>query len=166
MLTLKSTRLGVGAPLPEKAADGSWNRTELSSNDKLRKQLLGRNYDKVMKAAAANKASTGKSGAASQVGKAGASAGTSGLDEGSDDDEEEGRSAMVGKKRKKGNDSGMTRPVVAAEETSAVEQAGVVNEAGSTNEMPAKSAPTKGRKKATSYLDELLAERSKKRKKR
>lgn len=165
MLIFSPSRLGVGAPLPEKAADGSWNRTELSSNDKLRKQLLGRNYDKIMKAAAANKASTGRGGPASaQVGKTGASAGTSGLDDGSDDDEEEGRSAMVGKKKRKGN-SGDTRPTVAAEE-SLVDQVEVGDESGSTKEMPAKSAPSKGRKKATSYLDELLAGRSKKRKKR
>ncbi|WEW59396.1 hypothetical protein PRK78_004867 [Emydomyces testavorans] len=36
-------KLGLGAPLPKSQADGSWNRLELSSNDKLRKQLLGRN---------------------------------------------------------------------------------------------------------------------------
>lgn len=165
MLTCHSTSLGVGAPLPEKAADGSWNRTELSSNDKLRKQLLGRNYDKVMKAAAANKASTGKGGAvSSQVGKTGApSGGTSGVEGDSDDDEEEGRSAMVGKKRRKGN-SGDTR-LVGGEGESPVDHEGG-DESGSTNEAPKKAAPSKGRKKATSYLDELLAERSKKRKKR
>lgn len=36
-------RLGVGAPLPEEIPDGSFKRSHLSSNDKLRKQLLGKN---------------------------------------------------------------------------------------------------------------------------
>lgn len=151
--------LGVGAPLPEKAADGSWNRTELSSNDKLRKQLLGRNYDKVMKAAAANKAVPGK-----QSGKTAASGTMSGRDEGSDDEEEEGRSALVGKKRTKGS-SWDTR-VVVAEERTVVGQVETGAEVGSTKEVPEKSASSKGRRKVTSYLDELLAERSKKRNKR
>ncbi|KAJ9649623.1 hypothetical protein H2199_000401 [Coniosporium tulheliwenetii] len=35
--------LGVGAPLPEEIPDGSFKRSHLSSNDKLRKQLLGKN---------------------------------------------------------------------------------------------------------------------------
>jgi hypothetical protein len=38
--------LGLGAPLPKTLEDGSWNRTELRSNDKLREQLLGRNIGK------------------------------------------------------------------------------------------------------------------------
>lgn len=98
------------------------------------------------------------------MGKTATGAGTSGLGEDSDD-EEEGRSAMVGKKNRKGS-SGDTRPVVATEGHSAVDQAEVVNESASANQVFAKSAPSKGRKKATSYLDELLAERSKKRKKK
>ncbi|OCL13985.1 hypothetical protein AOQ84DRAFT_270621, partial [Glonium stellatum] len=34
--------LGVGAPLPKDVNDGSFKRRELSSNDKLLKQLLGK----------------------------------------------------------------------------------------------------------------------------
>ncbi|KAJ5225176.1 hypothetical protein N7468_006401 [Penicillium chermesinum] len=91
--------LGVGAPLPEKAADGSWNRTELSSNDKLRKQLLGRNYDKIMKASATNPANKGAA-PGFQAGKTAPSAAPTNQDAESDDDEE-GRTALVGKKRRR-----------------------------------------------------------------
>lgn len=155
----------MGAPLPEKAADGSWNRTELSSNDKLRKQLLGRNYDKVVKEAAANKASSLKAGSASsQIGKTAASAATPGKTE-SSDDEEEGRSAMVGKKKRMGN-LAKTHPAAAGDETQTVDQVDAGIEPSPAKETSAKSAPSKNRKKTTSYLDELLAERSKKRRKR
>ncbi|KAJ5128474.1 hypothetical protein N7448_002194 [Penicillium atrosanguineum] len=147
--------LGVGAPLPEKAADGSWNRTELSSNDKLRKQLLGRNYDKIMKAAAANKATTQNAGPLSAKTRSVTPA------KEESDDEEEGRAAMVGKKRKAAPSHTKKASVVDNEATDKLGG----DEPVPTMEVPSK-APSKGRKKATSYLDELLAERSKKRKKR
>ncbi|CEJ55271.1 hypothetical protein PMG11_01538 [Penicillium brasilianum] len=162
--------LGVGAPLPEKAADGSWNRTELSSNDQLRKQLLGRNYDKFMKASAAAKQA---SAAAKSTASAVASGASSAVQEEDDqDDDEDGRVSMVGKKKRRvgqgraaqtGSGSGVT-PVSTpgdVEDAGAKEENGVVQ-----TDAPVKQAPSKGRKKATSYLDELLAERSKKRKKR
>ncbi|KAJ6104234.1 hypothetical protein N7523_010554 [Penicillium sp. IBT 18751x] len=147
--------LGVGAPLPEKAADGSWKRTELSSNDKLRKQLLGRNYDKIMKAAAANKSAPQNSGPAS----AKTMSATPVQEE--SDDEEEGRAAMVGKNRKAGTSQTKKPLVVDHENTDKADG----DESVPAQEVPSK-APSKGRRKATTYLDELLAERSKKRKKR
>lgn len=156
-LILISSRLGVGAPLPEKAADGSWNRTELSSNDKLRKQLLGRNYDKVMKAAAANKSTPQNAGPASAK-----TASATPVKSEESDDEEEGRAAMVGKKRKAGP-AHAKKPIVAGNSRTSDKVDG--DESVPTKEAPSKP-PSKGRKKATSYLDELLAERSKKRKKR
>lgn len=162
MLNFDFERLGVGAPLPEKAADGSWNRTELSSNDKLRKQLLGRNYDKIMKASAANRASNLKAGApSSQMSKTAAVA-TTGEGEGSDDDDE-GRSTMVGKKRGK-MQANKTASVAVRDDHEIVSSVGT-DDSSSTNELSTKTAPSK-RKKATSYLDELLAERSKKKKKK
>lgn len=117
-----------------------------------------------MKVSAPNKASPLKASAASaQVGKAAASAVPAGKSDSSD--EEEGRSAMVGKKtkkkKKKGN-MGNTHPAAAADDN----QTDAGNESGPTKEASANPAPSKGRKKAASYLDELLAERSKKRKKR
>ncbi|CAI7662142.1 unnamed protein product [Penicillium glandicola] len=147
--------LGVGAPLPQKAADGSWNRTELDSNDKLRKQLLGKNYNRVMKAAAEQKAAAAASTAAAS---ASATAARADIEE--EYDEEDGRSAMLARqknKRKGGGGAGGVHPAAAAAEG---DKGG---EEGETVSAPARS---KGRKKATSYLDELLAERAKKRKKR
>ncbi|EFR04329.1 hypothetical protein MGYG_07338 [Nannizzia gypsea CBS 118893] len=46
IFTAVPEKLGLGAPLPQKEADGSIKRTELSSNDKLRKHLLGKNFQK------------------------------------------------------------------------------------------------------------------------
>jgi hypothetical protein len=168
--------LGVGAPLPEKAADGSWNRTELSSNDQLRKQLLGRNYDKFMKAAAEKKqaSAAAKVSASQTAGKTGPS-GSAGVNNDDDeDDEEEGRVSMVGmknKKRRRGVEkarataSGAGSAAGNSNGDDAVEKGD--NGAVETEEpVNVKQAPSKGRKKATSYLDELLAERSRKRKKR
>ncbi|GIC94774.1 DUF3245 domain-containing protein [Aspergillus udagawae] len=163
--------LGVGAPLPEKAADGSWNRTELDSNDKLRKQLLGKNYKKVMAASAGVK--LGK-----PVGQNGVPAGNTG-DAEDDDDDEEGRTAVVGRKgdlRKKAVDSARKRKAttdIAEDDGIAPSGAGEIKD-GNSEDTPAKqegplsrSAPgPRGRKKATSFLDEILADRSKKRKKR
>ncbi|KAJ5565209.1 hypothetical protein N7513_001451 [Penicillium frequentans] len=153
--------LGVGAPLPEKAADGSWNRTELSSNDKLRKQLLGKNYDRFMKAEAERKAAAKASTTAAQAAKTAAAAGNK-QDEESDDDEE-GRFASIGRNKRK------AAPLKAKAKAKVVEEDKDSQEDGQdapSKEVPVRQAPVKGKKKATSYLDELLAERAKKRKKR
>ncbi|CAG8287386.1 unnamed protein product [Penicillium olsonii] len=141
--------LGIGAPLPQKAADGSWNRSDLDSNDKLRKQLLGKNYDRVMKAAAEEKAAA-KAAAAKPV----QTQPETTVDE---SDEEDGRAAMLSKQRKR-KGAPAVHPAVAAAEAEA--------EAEKEKSDDAKGPARKSRKKATSYLDELLAERSKKRKKR
>ena len=86
-------RLGIGAPLPTKAADGSWNRTELDSNDKLRKQLLGKNYKRVV-AAGAGASAIGTQGQPGVRANLGASAKQVFDDEDGDDDE--GRTTTVG----------------------------------------------------------------------
>ncbi|KAJ5708070.1 hypothetical protein N7488_007871 [Penicillium malachiteum] len=150
--------LGIGAPLPEKAADGSWNRTELGSNDKLRKQLLGKNYDRFMKAAAANKAQL-KTAPATQ---ARATALNNTQDNDSEDDEE-GRTASIGQKKRKVMPK-KVKAVVNSEDQDTNFQGD--QDAPTTTEVPVRQAPSKGKKKATSYLDELLAERAKKRKKK
>ena len=79
-----------------------------------------------------------------------------------DDDEEEGRAAMLSKKRR------ANAPQKKPKDASGIgPSAQVIGDApGSAKETPVRSAPSKGRKKATSYLDEILAERAKKRKKR
>ncbi|KAJ5892934.1 hypothetical protein N7504_009625 [Penicillium tannophilum] len=151
--------LGVGAPLPEKAADGSWNRTELSSNDKLRKQLLGKNYDRFMKAEAERKAAAKASTTAAQAAKTAAAAANK-QDEESDDDEE-GRFASIGRNKRKAAPVKPKAKVM--EEDKDPQEDG---QEPSAKDVPVRQAPSKGKKKATSYLDELLAERAKKRKKR
>ncbi|KOS47107.1 hypothetical protein ACN38_g1903 [Penicillium nordicum] len=160
--------LGVGAPLPQKAADGSWNRTELDSNDKLRKQLLGKNYDRVMKAAAEQKAAAAAATAAAAAAASSASAGVTKAEVEEEYDEEDGRSAMLAKqknKRKAGAGAGRGVHPAAAAAAAAVGDKGGEEGEGEGEGAPA-PARSKGRKKATSYLDELLAERAKKRKKR
>ncbi|KAJ5747975.1 uncharacterized protein N7511_009671 [Penicillium nucicola] len=180
-------------PLPQKAADGSWNRTELDSNDKLRKQLLGKNYDRVMKAKAAQKAAVaGSTTTAGSVSAAGNNAGAGAVEEDDEDDDEDGRSAMIGrkknmrgpgagagvgparKKKKKGGnvvEDVFASPVVGAgadtgTDTQDSTQTATAEEENVPSEPTPAPARSKGRKKATSYLDELLAERAKKRKKR
>ncbi|EAL84596.1 hypothetical protein KXW98_003321 [Aspergillus fumigatus] len=171
--------LGVGAPLPEKAADGSWNRTELDSNDKLRKQLLGKNYKKVMAASAAVKSGkpVGQNGVPAGNATASSAGGTGDADD--DDDDEEGRTAVVGKKgdlRKRAVDSARKRKATAdiAEDDGIGPSGAGEIKGGDSEDTTAKhegplSRPApgpRGRKKATSFLDEILADRSKKRKKR
>ncbi|PWY64748.1 hypothetical protein BO70DRAFT_192219 [Aspergillus heteromorphus CBS 117.55] len=165
--------LGVGAPLPTKAADGSWNRTELDSNDKLRRQLLGKNYKKVMTAKGNTPAGAG---AVSRLPVSGASSSTT-KDVEDEDDEEEGRTALIGKKNaissKKRKAEHRVRPVSepSNDQNSKTKQISGDDDDGDEIDKPNKQTgpliqPSRGRKKATSYLDEILAERSKKRKKR
>jgi len=107
-----------------------------------------------MKAAAANKPTTLNAGSAAK-----ATAATPAKSEESDD--EEGRAAMVGKRK-----TGPAR----AKKTTMEDNDRIPDEVNGDEPVPTKEAsskpPSKARKKATSYLDELLAERSKKRKKR
>lgn len=121
----------------------------------LKKQLLGKNYKKVGKEPAV-------SGAERAEGPNSASGGTgSVLKKPADDEEEEeeeGRASLVGKKGKK--PSGHPETI----------QPGLDNVGDENEEEPptkkAAGSTARGKKKATSFLDEVLAERSKKRKKR
>lgn len=112
-----------------------------------------------MKANAANQTSLNKGAAASQ-GKAAQPTASANQDADSDDDEE-GRTALVGKKRRRGNDS---NPSKQAPKQSPSE--GAEDDDSGTKDMPVRQAPSKGRKKATSYLDEILAQRANKKKKK
>ncbi|EAW13341.1 DUF3245 domain-containing protein [Aspergillus clavatus NRRL 1] len=168
--------LGVGAPLPQKAADGSWNRMELDSNDKLRKQLLGKNYKKVT---ADNAKAPGK-----MPGQPGASNGnaltpSAAHNDDDDDDDDEGRTALVGKKhgssKKDSNLARKRKPASDVLEEDDGKNAGDVvkdgdgdgdDTADKLEEAPITAPRSRGRKKGTSFLDEILGERSKKRKKR
>lgn len=154
-------RLGVGAPLPTKAADGSWNRTELDSNDKLRKQLLGKNYKKVM---AAKNTSTAVAG---QAGKPKPGTGPAATrDDEDEDDEDEGRTAVVGKKGQSRKRKAASTPDTGETNTPDVAE-GADGDGGEAKQQISEPRPsgTRGKKKATSFLDEILAQRSKKRKK-
>lgn len=125
-----------------------------------------------MKAAAEKKqASAAAKVAASAATTAGKSfAGVNTGEDEDDDDEEEGRVSMVGMKNKKRRRvDGQGRATPAASNINgddAVEEGGDNGTVKTEEPVSVKQAPSKGRKKATSYLDELLAERSKKRKKR
>ncbi|KAJ5571918.1 hypothetical protein N7535_005578 [Penicillium sp. DV-2018c] len=169
--------LGIGAPLPQKAADGSWQRSELDSNDKLRKQLLGKNYDRVMKAAAEQKAAAAAKRAAASGASNSQSQGAEGAEVEDDDDEEDGRAAMLARQKDKRKRGGAVHPAAAAaaaagdkgDKGDKGDGAGVDGERegeGVDGGAVKQAGRSKGRKKATSYLDELLAERAKKRKKR
>ncbi|KAL4803922.1 hypothetical protein BDV18DRAFT_162335 [Aspergillus unguis] len=163
--------LGLGAPLPSKAADGSWNRTELDSNDQLRRQLLGRNYKKVMAEKARQKSAESGPGSAAKnllskgTGQSHGGSGGDARNDDDDDDDDEGRTASIGKKNmlKKRKVEANTESTTQTEnEAQSGDSDGEDGKAASSRQQP----KLKGRKKATSYLDELLAERSKKRKKR
>ncbi|KAL4877280.1 hypothetical protein BJY04DRAFT_222227 [Aspergillus karnatakaensis] len=167
--------LGVGAPLPSKAADGSWNRTEIDSNDQLRRQLLGRNYKKVMAEKARQKGTD--SSLSKDSGSKGVWSQNSGDGKGDtnddDDGDDEGRTASIGKKtsskkRKVEVGEGSEATNRQVKETTNDDMKDIDREI-SGNPKTGTSQPkatAKGRKKTTSFLDEIIAERSKKRKKR
>ncbi|KAL4915179.1 hypothetical protein BDW62DRAFT_212908 [Aspergillus aurantiobrunneus] len=169
--------LGLGAPLPTKAADGSWNRIEIDSNDKLRKQLLGRNYKKVMTAKARQKTDAGsvssvtKNPDPNRTGNHQRSSGVGDVGDNDDDDvddDDEGRAASIGKKmssRKRKAEGIAERPAQTQDANGKLENEyseGPNQEKTANSQQP----KPKERKKATSFLDEILTERSKKRKKR
>ncbi|KAL4869344.1 hypothetical protein BDV12DRAFT_185234 [Aspergillus spectabilis] len=166
--------LGVGAPLPTKAADGSWNRSEIDSNDQLRRQLLGRNYKKVMAEKERQKttdASSNKDSGYKGLGNQWSSRnGDANADD--DDDEDEGRTASIGKKssakKRKVEGPRDSESTVQMEEGEDGELQSGDGERGYKSKTGTSQVRknTKGKKKATSFLDEILAERSKKRKKR
>ncbi|KAF9892368.1 hypothetical protein FE257_002145 [Aspergillus nanangensis] len=160
--------LGVGAPLPTKAADGSWNRTELDSNDKLRKQLLGKNYKKVMAASSNAATNSPTPGQYSGIARGDLSVGgAAGPTQEEDEDEDEGRTAVVGKRKMNKKRKAAPSPETATESSQQDHEGGGNGDKGSAqgaaDSRPASGA--KGRKK-TSFLDEILGERSKKKKKR
>ncbi|KAL1999515.1 hypothetical protein VTN02DRAFT_4391 [Thermoascus thermophilus] len=147
-------KLGLGAPLPQSANDGSWNRTELSSNDKLRRQLLGRNYQKATLKSSSNQP-TGKTAppTAASVSKP----------EDEEEEEEEGRATLLGKKKNK-------RKIAATQDDDDDDETPAASETangggGSSSSSTKTGTGSRSKKKAGSFLDEILAGRSKKKKK-
>ena len=144
-------RLGLGAPLPADVKDGDARRQELTSNDKLRRQLLGKDFQRIQGKGLNGNRSTPASGLA----------GSKPLppptkrELKSDDEEEAGRSSLGKSKRKR---------VVSRREAADGEDDGDVKATfGGAAETPDNPRPPK---KASNYLDEVLAERSRKKQKK
>ncbi|GAD94900.1 conserved hypothetical protein [Paecilomyces variotii No. 5] len=161
IFTAVPEKLGLGAPLPKATEDGSWNRTELSSNDKLRQQLMGKGYAKAMAAKQRQLQLQQNMNKRPDQGKAGTKSSARTEEADDDDDEEEGRSSLGNKKRKvaaTGAEDGANEETVESKEASA--------SASASAPVPGtESGRGKKKKKTGSYLDELLSQRSKKKKK-
>ena len=138
-------RLGLGAPLPADIKDGDPRRQELTSNDKLRRQLLGKDFQRLQ----GKGAMTGESGPGSvQVGSKPRPAPVKRELE-PDDEHEAGRSSLGKSKRKK--------------VTVRQEAADVKVPYGGEAKTPDNPRPPK---KASNYLDEVLADKSRKKQKK
>lgn len=131
-------RLGLGAPLPQKRPDGAANRSELDSNNRLRKHLLGSDRRK-----ASDQTQTQTHHRTHSKGNASRRPPESASDP--DFDFEESRSSLGKRKRKR-----------ALEETDTVARSKTheANDAPDTNKGD--------RNRGNSYLDELLSKRSRK----
>ncbi|KAF3480750.1 uncharacterized protein GIQ15_06097 [Arthroderma uncinatum] len=129
IFTAVPEKLGLGAPIPQKEADGSIKRTELSSNDKLRKQLLGKNFRKTE--------APGPKNAGSRIKQTGSTPNQAN-EVAEDSDEEDGRSSL-GKSKRKGNSE---------DQSSAVKTgSGVKKRTGSyLDEVLSQRKPKKGRR--------------------
>ena len=160
----------MGSAIPKDIADGSFTRRAPTSNDKLLEQLIGKKRAKAHLAAKqeAERASARQQPTWQQKKE------EKKVEE--SDDEEEGRAATIASKRqKKDGVKGASKEKRAEKVAAEV----VVDEASKTEEGEAvapkdisdddidlkpKKRVKKSRAKPTSFLDELLAERSKKKK--
>ena len=140
-------RLGLGAKVPE---DGEVKRQELSSNDKLRRQLLGKDMARLY----------GKSGSGGKFGSGSMPLGSkprptpmrkAAEDE---DDDEEGRSSLGKSKRRKHVES--QEPAVHNNQIIAKEVA----------ESSVSDAAGRSKQTRINYLDEVLAEQQRKKQKK
>ncbi|KAF1932657.1 uncharacterized protein M421DRAFT_416277 [Didymella exigua CBS 183.55] len=170
-------RLGVGHAVPKDIADGSFTRRAPTSNDKLLEQLIGKKRAKAHLAAKqeAERASARQQPAWQNQQKP--------IVQGAEEseDEEESRAATIASRGKR-NDKAKPQPKSKSVEskkknegTGPVEADDESNDAARSKEQPKddsdddidlkpKKRVKKSRAKPTSYLDELLAERSKKKK--
>ncbi|KAJ4993904.1 hypothetical protein SVAN01_00381 [Stagonosporopsis vannaccii] len=164
-------RLGVGSPIPKDIADGTFTRRAPTSNDKLLEQLIGK---KRAKAHLAAKQEAERASARQQP--AWQEQQTKKKEERVEsEDEEEGRAAVIagrgrGGKGPKGR--GNEKVGVASEEPKGDGKSGeqIAKEEEEQEDeddhvdLKPKKRVKKSRPKPTSYLDELLAERSRKKK--
>ena len=167
-------RLGVGTPIPADIADGTFTRRAPTTNDKLLEQLIGKKRAKAHLAAKqeAERASARQQPTWQQKKE------EKKVEE--SEDEEDGRAATIaakrqrkdGQKAKSGGDEkvvagemvgeGPHDEDVGADEPTAT--ATTKDESDDDVDLKPKKRVKKSRAKPTSYLDELLAERSKKKK--
>jgi hypothetical protein len=170
----------VGGIVPKDIADGSFTRRTITSNDKLLEQLIGK---KKAKAHMASKLQAERLGAAPPQPKNSRQAITKKEES---DDEEEGRAATFKSKRRKvakpkpaptsddeaedqeqmskyPNPDELTQKSIVADNPEEAQIRKFYDEVD-LEPVPKKSKPipSRSRAKPTSYLDELLAERSKK----
>ena len=148
-------RLGLGAVL---ATEGEVKREELPSNEKLRKQLLGRDYerDRARRIREERKSRVGR-GSVVGEGKVRSAVAKGERGEEEDSEDEAGRSSLGGNKSRlrmqvgrQDDDDNVGRDGDAGEST---EVAGLSGKADPPQ-------PSKKLKSRTNYLDEVLMERS------
>lgn len=142
--------------------------------------MLGRNYQRVMKEKEKEKAQRPQgTGTGTGTGTEGLSSGAGAVENGDEDeDDEDGRTAAVGRKNapRQGlsrNQKKRSKKRKAAEQDSVPAGEDVDQSPDKLEDKGEDDSQNKGvqstrpaRKKATSFLDEILADRSKKRKKR
>lgn len=143
-------RLGVGHAVPQDIADGTFTRRAPTTNDKLLEQLIGKKRAKAHLAAKqdAERASARQQPAWQQQQQQKNEAHK--VEE--SDDDEESRAAVITSKRQKTQAEKKKR------------DAGSKDESGDEIDLKPKKRVRKGRAGPTSYLDELLASRSAKKK--
>lgn len=193
-MALHGTRLGLGARIPSLSTGTLPNSESLgfASDEKLRRQLLGRKYrvsTSIMNGKGNAVGGTSsvqvsrltrgiKGGLAREkdrkMPKSGRDSGSvqEDRDEEEDDDDDEGRSSIIGRERlrldgKKGR-SGKPEPIQddVPDGVQANEELSQANEAVQQSKRQQKTLASKSKKRlGGSYLDELLADRSKKKKK-
>lgn len=156
-------RLGLGAPVPDINAP-AWSRSDCAGVDeKLRKQLLGKN---------AKRGSAPKQGLDRLAQRHAGKERDRDRDRDGDDEEDgdEGRVALVGRKSERKDESGSGSGSGSGTRGNRNENEEMDDLENGTEGRRRDSSSTKekgrGKKKAASFLDEVLAERAKKRKKR
>ncbi|KZF22788.1 hypothetical protein L228DRAFT_238696 [Xylona heveae TC161] len=172
-------QLGLGAPLPKDVPDGAVKRRDLSSNEALRKRLLGKNANKIQSKSlpAVHGSSTplpgkntlagNKKGDLSRSGPVHArySAATS------DDEDDEGGRSSLGKSKKRATKSEETIPNLGSKSLPEAED-DESNEEGraSSKTQPSSVAQSTTssvkRARAANFLDEMLAEKAQRKKKK
>ncbi|KAH7045964.1 hypothetical protein B0J12DRAFT_701101 [Macrophomina phaseolina] len=157
LFTPGSDILGVGAEPPKEIADGSFKRNQLSSNDRLRQQLLGKHAAKGRAIQPADNISNAPAHLPTKKLEK-PNKGTRVQED--SDDEENGRAAMFRSKRKAAP-APVNKHESMGDSDSESEVKGKVQ---AKQEAPAVQEKT--RKRPVSYLDELLEERSKKKSKK